>query len=160
MSRNRVATPASSVSVAQLDAEVIPAENGLDTPPLAVLEPLSEPDPPADAVRPCVKCGQPGYPYCKEHRASYQRDYVAQRLQMEANRGFAKGVESMRLMLAAEFGRLSKAVLSGKEIAFAITQAPAPLWPHPAKPGPESEPDPANAETSSGVNIMEPVQST
>jgi hypothetical protein len=133
MSRNRTATATSSAPVSQLDATIVTDANGSPT-----IGPVLDQDTEAKVeasmeasteVRPCVKCGAPGYPYCKEHRASYQRDYVAQRMQMEANRGYAKGIEQMRLTLAAEFARLGNANLSGKEIAFAIMNAPSPYWP-------------------------------
>lgn len=72
--------------------------------------------------------------WCKACRNAYQRDYRNTELQMAANRGFLKGVETMRLMLAAEFARLGKAAFSGREVAFAITNAPAPSWPDVPKP--------------------------
>ncbi len=95
--------------------------------------PADEPAPTVEP-RPCLKCGSPGYPYCKAHRASYQREYVAQREQMAGNRGFAMGVKTFREMMAAEFSRLGKVQFIGAEIAHAILNAPIPLWPVEPKP--------------------------
>ncbi len=129
MSRQRTATPTDSATPAQVEAAIIDGKDlaRIEETTNGILE--NEPEALPEKLRPCVKCGLPGWPYCKEHRASYQRDYMAQRMQMEANRGFAKGVEQMRLMLVAEFARLGKVHLSGKEVAFAIHNAPAPSWP-------------------------------
>lgn len=65
-------------------------------------------------------------PWCLKCLAEYNRDYRGTVMDMAERRGFAKGRETMRSMLAAEFDRLARATFTGAEVAFAIRNAPAP----------------------------------
>lgn len=81
----------------------------------------------------CSKCGvnprangNSTNPWCKDCLARYQKEYkdmIAQRLSATA---FNAGAEAMRTMLVREFERIGKAVLSGREVAFAIHNSPRP----------------------------------
>jgi len=81
----------------------------------------------------CTKlnCGKPRAgtrAFCKEHLAEYHRTYEAGRELRAAQKGFAQGVDITRRMLAWEFARHGNRSFSGKEIAFAIENAPRPVY--------------------------------
>lgn len=131
MSAKNRPTTAGSVSLA---LETPPIEQDQETPPAietAISEDLPEPPPP------CSRCGEPREgkaTWCKDCRAKYQREYVAQAAQMAANRGFEIGVKTFRAMMALEFARRGKIHFTGAEVCFAIENAPRPGWPIEPKP--------------------------
>jgi hypothetical protein len=65
-------------------------------------------------------------PWCKKHRAEYQRAYQSTKLEMESGKGFGKGVQAMRELLADQFAQQGSAGFSGYEISALIAQCPGP----------------------------------
>lgn len=90
-----------------------------------------------EGVGDCSKCSgdldTTGYPrWCKSCRAEWKREYLQVKAKMEREAAFFRGVDSDRTMLAVEFARLGNAMLSGTEIAHAISFAPRPNYKPPA----------------------------
>ncbi len=81
----------------------------------------------------CSKCEEAldtvGYPkWCKACRAKYKREYETVKIDLIAAKGFAQGVETAISMLSLEFARHGRAMLSGREVEFAIRNAPRPQY--------------------------------
>lgn len=65
--------------------------------------------------------------HCRKHRAEAQRAYQATKLEQQNGKGFGKGVQAMRELLAEQFGEQGSASFSGYEIAALIAQCPGPM---------------------------------
>lgn len=65
--------------------------------------------------------------HCHAHRAEASRKYNASKLEQEHGKGFVKGVESMRDVLAAEFWKQGSGRFTGYECAELIRQAAGPM---------------------------------
>ncbi len=65
--------------------------------------------------------------HCLAHRADAQRKYNGSRLEQQHGKGYVKGVEDMRDLLAGEFERLGAGEFNGVEAAWHIRQAIGPL---------------------------------
>jgi hypothetical protein len=79
----------------------------------------------------CSKCNATldtiGYPkWCKACRANYRREYEDEKQERLGKKGYARGVEDLRDLLAGEFDRLGSGNFSGAECAYLIRQVPAP----------------------------------
>lgn len=86
---------------------------------------------PAEVSATCSRCSKEldteGSPnWCKACRAKYQREYKDLIARRSSEKAYNAGVEAMRQTLALEFSRIGKAILTGREIAFAISHAPRP----------------------------------
>lgn len=85
----------------------------------------------------CSKCGKNPRadldgtnPWCKECRAAYHREYEAGRLARKEAKGFALGVQTMRVHLAEQFRqRVSFGSCTGIEAADWILQDAGPKMP-------------------------------
>lgn len=80
----------------------------------------------------CTRCEQPldttGTPqWCKQCRATYQREYNATKKQMQESRGYAAGIAAMRDYLAGKFREYGTAgSFTGIEVAHYIAQSHGP----------------------------------
>lgn len=68
-------------------------------------------------------------PWCKEHRAEYQRDYQARQLARKERHGWALGVQAMRDCICEELNRLAFSSFEGREIRDIVRQMPGPKLP-------------------------------
>jgi len=75
---------------------------------------------------PCQNEATESHQWCKACKAKYQREYEALKGGMAMVRGFAKGVDALRVVLMTEFDRLGCGMFSGSEVAALIEQTPAP----------------------------------
>jgi len=81
-----------------------------------------------------TKCTKPGCeedrsgekPWCKNHLAEYQRDYVKTKEGMAEGRGFAEGARLMKEQLATQFEAQRSGMFSGYEISDLIREALPP----------------------------------
>ena len=79
----------------------------------------------------CTKegCEEPragAKPWCKNHLAEYQREYVKTKEGMAEGKGFAQGVAAARAEWSEHFEHQRSGMFSGYEICDLIRQAPAP----------------------------------
>ncbi len=77
---------------------------------------------------PCLNHATEKHPWCHACKARYQREYEAVRLAMAAEKGFRRGVEITRQMLAWEFARHGKRAFTGTEVASVVENAKRPAY--------------------------------
>lgn len=65
--------------------------------------------------------------HCTSCRTEATRAYRAAQMEQENGKGFGKGVQAMRELLAGEFHNQASGMFSGYEIATLIRQAVGPL---------------------------------
>lgn len=65
--------------------------------------------------------------HCSQHKTEANRRGNATRLEQQHGKGYVKGVEDMRELLAREFEALGAGEFNGVEAAFYIRQAPGPI---------------------------------
>jgi hypothetical protein len=94
---------------------------GAGTEPLRMCSKEGCPNPRADADN--------SNPWCKEHRAEYQREYERTRLAKKERHGYAEGIRAMRELLASEFDQLGYSQFTAMECAILIRNAPGPKLP-------------------------------
>lgn len=97
----------------------------METPQATEVQPI--------AAETCSKCSNDldttGSPkWCKRCRRKYQQEYQETRREMDCQQAFGRGVDDARAVLGAEFSRIGRAQLSGREIAFAILNSPRPPY--------------------------------
>lgn len=87
------------------------------------------------AAAKCSKCEKDldstGFPHwCRKCRATYKREYEAQRDEMSETRGYAAGISAMRDFLAVNFEKYAlPRVFSGPEIGHIIRTCGEPSTP-------------------------------
>lgn len=65
--------------------------------------------------------------HCTKCRTEVARAYQSSKLEQENGKGFGRGVQAMRDLIAGEFYQQGSGMYSGYEIAALIRQAPGPL---------------------------------
>lgn len=83
----------------------------------------------------CSKCrlnpradAESSNPWCKPCRAKYAKEYAQTKMMMERAKAFAAGAEAAMQMLAHEFGRHGRVLITAGEIAQAIQASPRPQY--------------------------------
>jgi hypothetical protein len=85
--------------------------------------------------RKCTRCentvDHESYPcWCKACRGKWDKEYAEIKQAMAQGKGYAAGVEQMRLLLASQFeSTIGSAGVTGHEAALLIMQCPGPKVP-------------------------------